>query len=274
MSVLAAVAAAVVLAGAPVPRDVPVAIPATDGVTLSGTLSLPAGPGPYPAALIVNGFGPNNRDGVFGFGEGSPYEAWARGLVRRDVAVLRYDKRGVGRTPGDPLSWLDARPLARDAAAAARALAARPEVDRRRVAMVGHSQGGALTFAVARRTPATRVVTLASPGRPLGRLAGDAGESPSRLLRRLAGAGAARATLGPDPRRAAARTPQPALLIHGLLDRTVPPSDLAALAAVRRRAGHPTRVLRLRGGNHFLLVGGVVPPPMLDRIAAFVRGSR
>jgi hypothetical protein len=33
-------------------------------------------------------------------------------------------------------------------------------------------------------------------------------------------------------------------------------------------------VLRLRGGNHFLLVGGVVPPPMLDGIAAFVRGSR
>lgn len=269
--VLAALISALLLVG-PVgsaPLERPIDIPTSDGVVLSGTLTVPPGPGPYPAAVLVGGFGPENRDGSFaGRGDGE-YRAIALGLARRGVAVLRYDKRGIGSSGGPALSWLDARPLAVDAVAATRTLAALPDVDTLRVALIGHSQGGDLALQAARTAPATRVVTLSAPGRPLGllpRVSGTAG----RLLDRLAGTAVARATLGRDPRRDAARARQPVLLIHATRDGTVPISDMARLAAARHAAGLSTRTLRVPGVGHFLEVQGRVPARVLDAVAAFV----
>lgn len=266
---LAALVSALVLASpSAVPAERPVAIPAPGGQVLSGTLSVPAGPGPFPAAVFVGGFGPTNRDGAFGDGGGRAYRGIAQGLAQRGVAVLRYDKRGIGLSTGPALSWLDARPLAADAAAAARALAALPGVDPRRVTLIGHSQGGDLALRAAAGAPVTRIVTLSAPGRPLGglpRVSGAAG----RFLDRLVGTEVARATLARDPRRDAARATQPALLVHGSRDRTVPVSDMARLATARREAGRATRTLTVPGVGHFLEIEGRVPPRMLDAVAAF-----
>ncbi|MBJ7454921.1 MAG: alpha/beta hydrolase, partial [Thermoleophilia bacterium] len=94
---LAALVSALVLASpSAAPAERPVAIAAPGGQVLSGTLSVPAGPGPFPAAVFVGGFGPTNRDGAFGDGGGRAYRGIAQGLARRGVAVLRYDKRGIG----------------------------------------------------------------------------------------------------------------------------------------------------------------------------------
>jgi dipeptidyl aminopeptidase/acylaminoacyl peptidase len=267
--VLAALLSALVLAlPAAAPSDRPLAVPAGGGVTLAGTLTVPAGPGPHPAAVIVGGFGPSGRDGGLG-GEEGAYATLARRLAERGVAVLRYDKRGIGMSGGAPLSWLDSRPLARDAAAAVRTLAVLPGVDRRRIALIGHSQGGDLALDAASRSPATRVVTLAAPGRPLRLLPRVSGAA-ARLLDRLVGPRAARATLGSDPRRAAVRAARPALLVHGTRDGTVPVSDLDRLAAVRRAAGLPTATLRVPGADHFLQVGGRMPEATVERVASFV----
>ncbi len=268
---LAALVSALLLIGpaGPAPAERPVAIPAGGGVTLSGTLAVPPGPGPFPAAVLVGGFGPNNRDGTFGDRGDGAYRGIALGLARRGVAVLRYDKRGIGASDGPALSWLDARPLARDAGAAARTLASLPGVDRTRIALIGHSQGGDLALQAARTAPVTRVVTLSAPGRPLGalpRVSGTAG----RLLDRLAGTAVSRATLARDPRRDAARAPQPALLVHGTRDRTVPIGDMALLAKARRQKALPTRTLRVAGVGHFLEIDGRAPAGMLDAVAAFV----
>ncbi len=267
---LAALVSALVLASpSAAPAERPVTIPAQGGQVLSGTLTVPAGPGPFPAAVFVGGFGPTNRDGAFGEGGGRAYRGIAEGLAQRGVAVLRYDKRGIGLSTGPALSWLDARPLAADASAAARTLAALPGVDTRRVALIGHSQGGDLALRAAAGAPVTRIVTLSAPGRPLGglpRVSGAAG----RFLDRLVGTEVAQATLSRDPRRDAARAPQPALLVHGTRDRTVPVSDMARLASAREQAGRPTRTLAVPGVGHFLEVEGRVPAGMLDAVAAFV----
>ncbi len=261
--VSAAVAALLLVPGPAAPSERPVALPSTGGVTLAGSLLVPQARAPLPAAVLVTGFGPNGRGG----GDGA-YRRMAEGLARRGLAVLWYDKRGIGDSGGPALSWLDARPLAADAAAAVRLLASIPGIDTRRVTLVGHSQGGDLAFTAARRSPATRVVSLSAPGRPLGLLPRAAGTA-SRFLRRLVGPAVAGATLGTDPLPDAVAARQPALLVHGTRDRTVPFADMARIAAARRAAGRPSRTLPVPGAGHFLQVEGRVPARVLDAIAAF-----
>lgn len=248
------------------PVERPLAVPAPGGVTLAATLTVPAGPGPHPAAVLVGGFGPAARDGSFGR-TGGPYADLSQALARDGVAVLRYDKRGLGDSQGPALSWLDARVLTRDARAAVRTLASLPGVAS--VALIGHSQGGDLALAAAPGTAATRVVTLAAPGRPLGALPRVSGTA-NRLLARLAGPAVTRATLGTDPAPVAARVRAPVLLVHGDRDGTVPTSDMRLLASARRDAGRPTRTITVRGANHFLQVDGRVPAGTVRRVADFV----
>jgi dipeptidyl aminopeptidase/acylaminoacyl peptidase len=244
----------------------PMTVPAPGGVTLAATLTVPPGPGPHPAAVLVSGFGPASRDGSFGR-RGGPYADLARELAAAGVATLRYDKRGTGDSGGPALSWLDARTLARDASAAVSALAALPGLTQ--VALIGHSQGGDLALAAAPGSAAARVVTLAAPGRPLGDLPRVSGGARA-LLDRLAGPAAARATLATDPAALAARVRVPLLLVHGTRDGTVPSSDMGVLAAARRAAGRPARTLTVAGANHFLQVDGRVPAATVRSIAAFV----
>lgn len=264
------VAALVLLAGAPAsPTERAVTIPAGGGVTLAGTLSLPAGPGPFPAVALVGGFGPTDRDGALGGGGSGVYRQIAQGLSRRGVAVLRYDKRGIGDSTGPNLAWLDARPLAADAGTVARALVTMPGIDSSHITLMGHSQGGDLALRAARTAPVQRVVTLSAPGRRLRLLPRVSGTA-ARLLARLVGRDVAAATLGRNPLPDAARATQPALLLHGTADRTVPVSDMTRLARARQRAGLSTRTLRVPGAGHFLQIEGRVPDRTLDAIAAFV----
>ena len=61
------------------------------GWPLPGTLSMPAGTGPVPAVVLVQGSGPQDRDETLG--PLKPLRDLAEGLASRGMAVLRYDKR-------------------------------------------------------------------------------------------------------------------------------------------------------------------------------------
>jgi dienelactone hydrolase len=115
---------------------------------LGGTLTLPAGPGPFPAAAVVHGSGPSRRE------EG---QYMASVLLRRGIAVLAYDKRGNGQSkgqyPGDLATPLTIDVLARDAQAAVGFLGAQPEIDTRRIGLVGGSQAGWIIPVAASRAP-------------------------------------------------------------------------------------------------------------------------
>src|SRR5262245_1253163 len=58
---------------------------------LPGTLTIPNGPGPFAAVVLVHGSGPNDRDESLG--PNKPFKDLALGLASRGIAVLRYDKR-------------------------------------------------------------------------------------------------------------------------------------------------------------------------------------
>lgn len=141
-------------------REVDVTIAADDGVLLAGTLTLPVGSGPHPAVLLLHGSGRLDRDADagrlrMGFGP-----AVAAALAAVGIAVLRYDRRGVGATPGDWLStgFVDNR---RDAVAALRALAGREDVRADAVGVVGHSEGAVHAMALGSRPEVAAVVLLA-----------------------------------------------------------------------------------------------------------------
>ncbi len=250
-------------------RDV--TLPGGNGDSLAGTLTVPDGPGPHPAVVIVGGFGPGTRDGaIIGGPPGGLYASWARELARRGVMTLRYDKRGIGESPGPALAWLDLPALTADATAALRWLSTRADADPARTGALGHSQGGDIALRAGRDASADQVVTMAAPARPLGRI----GAGIRRVIVSVGGERAARETLTRDPRRDAARLPAPLLVVHGTRDETVPFADAGQLVSTRRDAALPVQRLVIRGADHSLAVDDRTPPAAWDRISLFLRAPR
>jgi uncharacterized protein len=145
-------------------RTEEVAFASAPGVRLAGTLTLPAGTGPFPAVALVSGSGQQDRDEAL-LGH-RPFAVLADHLTRQGIAVLRYDDRGVGRSTG---RFVDATTadFALDAGAAVRFLASRPEVAHARIGVIGHSEGGVIAPMVAVASPEVAfLVLLAGTGLP------------------------------------------------------------------------------------------------------------
>lgn len=115
-------------------------------VKLAGTLTLPRGAGPFPAAVLLAGSGPQDRDGTLA--NHKPFLVLADYLTRKGIAVLRYDKRGVGQSTGssEAATTLD---LAGDAQSALAYLKSRKGIDPARVGLIGHSEGAMIAPAIA-----------------------------------------------------------------------------------------------------------------------------
>ena len=178
--------------------------------------------------------------------------------------MLAYDKRGVGQSggafPGEPATPRNVDLYARDAAAAARFLAAQPEVDRARVGLAGQSQAGWVMALAAAREPAVRwVVSYSGPSVSVGEsdlwghLAGQGREPVEPLdqaeqeVRRLG-------PTGFDPMPSLRRLRIPLLYLYGGNDRHVP-TRLSA-EQLQPLADDPARdvaVALLPRGDHFLL---------------------
>ena len=124
---------------------------------LAGSLLVPRTGDSLPAVVFLHGSGAEGR--------------WASRFlatqfVRHGVAALIFDKRGVGGSSGD---WRKAAPedLAADDSAAVARLLQEPRVDRRRIGIHGHSQGGTLAPLVAvRSTHVAFVIGSAAAGLP------------------------------------------------------------------------------------------------------------
>jgi hypothetical protein len=131
-------------------------------VTLAGTLTLPASGTPSPAVVMITGSGAQNRDEeIFGF---KIFRVIADHLTRRGIAVLRMDDRGVGGSSGST-SQSTTADFADDALAGVRWLQGRSDIDRKRVGLMGHSEGGLVApMLAARSSDIAFIILMSGPG--------------------------------------------------------------------------------------------------------------
>jgi fermentation-respiration switch protein FrsA (DUF1100 family) len=135
-----------------------------DGHTLAGTLTIPPGPGPFPAAILITGSGPQDRDEtVMGH---KPFLVLADHLTRRGIAILRYDDRGFARSTGT-FDGATSADFATDAAAAFAFMVAQESIDANAVGLIGHSEGAIVAPLVTQSEGRVAfVVLMAGPGVP------------------------------------------------------------------------------------------------------------
>lgn len=133
-----------------------------NGIKLAGTLTIPRGSGPFPAALLITGSGPENRDeAIFGH---KPFLVIADHLTRHGIAVLRLDDRGVGQSTGNS-TMTSIEVMASDVLTGIRFLKGRKEIDGSRIGVIGHSEGGIVGPLAASQSPDIAfVVMLAGTG--------------------------------------------------------------------------------------------------------------
>lgn len=160
----------------------------SEGWAYSGTITMPAGEGPFPGVVLLSGSGVQGRDElVSGFGV---LGAIADSLSCNGIAVLRCDDRGYGASPVAAL-YNTYRIQAADARAMLGVLEAEDGVDTTRTGFLGHSEGStvALIAAFDSTSGADFVICLAGPAVPgydllleqIGDISRLAGEDEERI---------------------------------------------------------------------------------------------
>ena len=226
------------------------------GATLAGTLTLPAGPGSHPAVAFVTGSGTTQRAYL------PDLQAL---LVDSGVAVLAYDKRGIGqsggRYPGESPTDATIDILAADAQAAVRWLAGQPGIDPAMVGLAGHSQAGWIIPRAASREQAVRfAVVFAGPAVTADEndhfqnLTGQ-GETPPQLSDDQIDAEVLRqGPGGVDPIPWIRSLRIPVLWLYGGLDRHIPTRlSVRRLDPLRAEAGRDFTVAVFPNANHALV---------------------
>ncbi|QKJ64497.1 S9 family peptidase [Flavobacterium sp. M31R6] len=134
----------------------------TDKNVLAGTLSLPSKEGKFPVVILISGSGPQNRDEeILGH---KPFLVLADYLTKKGIAVLRFDDRGVAKSTGEykTATTLD---FAKDVQAAVDYLKTRKEIDKNKIGLIGHSEGGIIAPIVAQNSKDVKfIILLAGPG--------------------------------------------------------------------------------------------------------------
>ena len=162
---------------------------AGEGVRLAGTLTTPRMGGAFPAAVLISGSGPQDRDETIM--EHKPFLVLADHLTRQGIAVLRYDDRGVGASTGS-FGQANSRDFAADVEGAMAFLRSRQEINPGQVGLIGHSEGGYIApMVAARRDDVAWIVLLAGTGVPGDQILLNQAER----IARAAGAQAADVTL-------------------------------------------------------------------------------
>ena len=271
------------------PGDEPVTIPAT-GFNIGATLTRPPKAAPatrLPAVILLSGFAATDRDGYIA---GIPVVGQLAGaLANAGFMAVRYDKRGYGQSGGRSES-ATLTDYADDVRTVMRWLSARNDVDPRRIAVVGHSDGAWVALlAASRERRFAAVATLGSPATTGAELVLELQQRTLDLLtlspeerrkrealqkqiiaavqsskgltdlppdiRRQADTPWFQSVLNFSPARVLKDVRQPLLILHGGVDHEVPPADADRLAQIAQKESDSPAVelLIVKGVNHLIV---------------------
>lgn len=133
-----------------------------DSVRLSGTLTLPSNKGKFPVVILITGSGPQNRDEEL-FNH-KPFLVLSDHLTKKGIAVLRFDDRGVGKSTGT-FANATTKNFTADVESAIKYLKTRKEIKKKKIGLIGHSEGGVIASIVANSSDDVDfIVLLATPG--------------------------------------------------------------------------------------------------------------
>jgi len=134
------------------------------GIILAGTLTQPATGGPFPVVVLISGSSAQNRnEEVFGH---KPFLVLADYLTRQGIAVLRFDDRGTGKSTGH-YAGSTIPDFATDVIAAIDFLKKDPTIDKTKIGLIGHSEGGMIAPLIASQNQDVAfIVMMAGPGIP------------------------------------------------------------------------------------------------------------
>jgi dienelactone hydrolase len=259
--------------------------------TLAGTLLLPrTGARPFAAVVTITGSGQQTRDEpipIPGLEKYGIMRQIAETLAARGIAVLRVDDRGVGGSTGlETLQTATTRDFADDVRAEVAYLRSRPEIDPKRIALIGHSEGGIIAPMVAADdTQIAAIVVMAGSAKRGDQISieqlnevlerdttmtpeekdkqrkeqqetiravmtgGDLSKYPAQV--RLPWV---KEFWTYDPLSAIRRVRQPILILHGALDRQVTVEQAGMREQAARAAGNKDVTVRLfQNLNHLFL---------------------
>ena len=247
-----------------------VSIHAPKGHILAGTFTVPAHKDNIPAAVLVTGLSPNERNN--GDAPWMTFRDIADVLTRAGIAILRVDDRGVGKSTGDNAKFTSFDKVD-DVATEVAWLRTQPGIDPRRIMLVGYSEGGLIAPMVAAKDPSiAALVTLEGPGVPGMEVARYQVEQPilrdpkipeaereKEFAKRME---EALKDLSPhetsflaiDPIQYDRQVRCPALIIQGGADATVPVRSAERIASAMRAGGNADVTVRIFPGvSHSLL---------------------
>jgi pimeloyl-ACP methyl ester carboxylesterase len=243
---------------------------------LEGTLDLPKRPAPMTVALILAGSGPTDRDGNQVLLRNDCLKLLGQGLAEQGIAVVRFDKRGVGQSIAAARREQDLRleTYVEDAAAWMKMLRGDPRFQT--LAVIGHSEGALIGMLASKQVPPDAFVSIAGAGRDAptvlreqlqGKLSAELSQAAEEILQALVAGRTVdnvpkdlmalfRPSVQPyliswfryDPSRVIAELDLPILIVQGSTDLQISVDDAKRLAQAAKRG----RLLVLEGTNHVL----------------------
>lgn len=128
-----------------------------DKIELAGTLTLPEKDGKFPAVILISGSGPQNRnEELLGH---KPFLVLSDYLTKKGIAVLRFDDRGTAKSTGDFKS-ATTFDFATDVEYAIKYLQSRKEINKNKIGLIGHSEGGVIAPIVASKNKEIDFIVL------------------------------------------------------------------------------------------------------------------
>lgn len=244
---------------------------------LFGTQMVPEGTGTFPVVLIIPGSGPTDRDGNSAMGlQTNAYKLLAEDLAKNNIASLRIDKRGIGKSQSAMTSESDLRfeTYIDDVANWISSLKDNPRFSK--IILLGHSEGSLIGIVAAEKIPVDVFISVSGPGRPADQILQEQlrGKLPLQLQSEAGTiidslkAGKTVANVSPslkalfrssvqpylishmkyDPVVEIAKLKIPVLIVQGNTDLQVPTADAELLA----KASPGAKLLLVENMNHVL----------------------